>query len=168
MPCISAVVALLVFTELLVVVFIFFLFLSPLDQAPLIMMWVGSPLNYFCACPRYGGSSDVSWSCGHHLLWSCFQYWSSVCCVVFLSIWVICMINIFLRYLIWNPLILLWTSHHTWCWIPEQQIQSGLYVDLWLQWRIQYLPWCWTYHTIGRWWGSVDQKCKMPLLVYSR
>ena len=131
-------------------------------------MRVVSSLYFWCTCTRYGGSSDISWECSNHLLWSCSEYWSSFCCAVFLSAWGRHMIDIFLRHLTLYPLVLLWKYHHTWCWIPEINFQAGLHVVLWLQWKIWYIPWCWTSHTIGCWWVSVDENCKMTLLVHTQ
>ena len=40
----------------------------PFEKMTILMMWVGSPLDSWWTCTRDGGSSEVSWSCGHHLL----------------------------------------------------------------------------------------------------
>ena len=138
------------------------------EKMPLLLIWVGSTLYSWFTCPRDGGSSEVSWVCGHHLLGSRSEYWSLICCVACRSVWGRRMINIFLRNLLWHPLDLLWKSHHNRCWINERHIWAGICAVLWLQWRIRYIPWCLTSHTIGSWWGSVDENCAMPLLVYTR
>ena len=69
-PCISEVVALLVFTDLLIIVFIFSCSCCPFEKMPLLLVLAGLPLESWFTCPRYGGSFNVSWACDNHLLWN--------------------------------------------------------------------------------------------------
>ena len=163
--CLSVFVSLLVFTELLVVVFIFVLVPVALFRK-FHSLWCGLAHHWILGVlvQEMEGHLTVSWACGHLLLWSRTEHRSSVCCVVCCSAWGRRMLDIFLRYIPWHPLVLTWTSNHTWCWITERHIWSGLYVVFWIQRRIQYIPWCWTSHTIGCWWGSVEKIVKYHFL----
>ena len=146
----------------------FFCSCRPFEKVAILLMWVVSPLDSWCNFPKDGGSSIFSWSCGHCMLWICSEYRPSIFFLAWRSAWGRRMINIFLRNLPWHTIVLLWTYHHTWFWIPGQHIWAGIYVVMWLQWQIWYIHWCWTSYTISCWWGYVDENCKIPLLVHTQ